>query len=340
MKMDQLPGAQSPFMLQAGEGERYAFGGHLATVIARKQDMGIAMAGAVLTGAKGASFPAHRHAASHEALYVVEGIVELVLGQERYLLSPGDYVSVPAGTLHGYTWLDHRGKMISWTFGGDANTVYAAVGEPYSGTVYPEQGKEVDWSQAGAEHDTELVDAGVVTPAAYAKKATIAPQTVTPFVLGAAEGERMLAAEQLYTILGNQHASNGVFLALMTEGPAGPRIPKHLHRHVSETFFCLHGEMEMLVGDQTLRLTPGDFLHIPPGTPHAFQLLKNDTRFIGFLSPGDFENFFRYLCEPYQGYIYPLVPPPFRFDRVIPHLGELDLTVLERPAGAPPQAGA
>jgi hypothetical protein len=34
------------------------------------------------------------------------------------------------------------------------------------------------------------------------------------------------------------------------------------------------------------------------------------------------------------------VPPPFRFDRVIQHLGELDLTLLERPGGPPPtQAG-
>ena len=94
--------------------------------------------------------------------------------------------------------------------------------------------------------------------------------------------------------------------------------------------------MQMLVGDEPVTLTPGDFLYIPPCTPHAFQLMKNGTRFLGFLTPGYFETFFRYLCQPFDGYAYPLVPPPFRFDRVIQHLGELDLKLLERPGGPPP----
>ena len=158
MKVNELPGAQAPYMLQAGEGLRYAFGGHLATLLARTEDMGIAMAGAVLTGAKGAAFPCHRHAASHEALYVVEGLVDLTLGEDHFLLSPGDYVSVPPGTVHGYKWVDHRGKMIAWTFNGDAGRVYAALGEPYAGTVYPDQPKAVDWSRMGTSADTELLD--------------------------------------------------------------------------------------------------------------------------------------------------------------------------------------
>ena len=77
-----------------------------------------------------------------------------------------------------------------------------------------------------------------------------------------------------------------------------------------------------------ISLAPGDFLFIPAGIPHAFQLVKNDTRFMGFLTPGKFEQFFRYLCRPFDGYIYPLIPPPFRFDRVIQHLAELDLKLL------------
>ncbi len=340
MKINELPGVQAPYMLQSGEGIRYAFGAHLATLIARTEDIGVSMAGAILTGAKGATFPLHRHTASHEALYVVEGIVELTLGQDRFLLSPGDYVSIPPGTVHGYTWMDHRSKMIAWTFNGDAGRVYAALGEPYAGTVYPDRPKAVDWTRIGNAADTELVQGEDARSSKYTDKRTSAVETLTPFVLAAAEGDRMLAAEQLYTILGSENASNGAFLSLLTEGPTGPRIPKHLHQQVSETFFCLHGEMEMLVGDDVVRLTPGDFLHIPPKTPHAFQLVKNDTRFLGLISPGHFENFFRYLCQPYDAYVYPLNPPPFRFDRVVQHLAELDLIILERPAGVPPQAGA
>ena len=45
-------------------------------------------------------------------------------------------------------------------------------------------------------------------------------------MLAASEGERMIAGEQVYTILGNQSHSNGVFISLLTEGPIGPAIPK------------------------------------------------------------------------------------------------------------------
>jgi quercetin 2,3-dioxygenase len=337
MEINKLPGSQVPFLLEAGEGHRYAFGDHLATIIARKEDMGISMAGAVLTGAKGAAFPPHRHAISHEALFVVEGVIELMLGECTYELSPGDYVNIPPGTPHGFSYKDHRGRVIAWTFLGDANLLYSVVGKSYAGTVYPESPKPVDWAQANASVDTEILPDKKGRAQSFAVKLSSAPSSLRPFVLANGEGERMLAADQLYTICGSEYVSNGVFLSLLTEGPVGPAIPKHLHKEVSETFFCLNGAMEMFAGTQFVTLHPGDFLHIPPGTPHSFRLLKHDTRFIGFLSPGNFATFFRYLCDPYEAYIYPLVPLPFRFDRVIKHLPELDLTILERPAGAPPQ---
>jgi len=179
--------------------------------------------------------------------------------------------------------------------------------------------------------DTELIADSDSSRFAPAPKLTAATQGAAAFVLAASEGERMIAGDQLYTILGNQSHSGGVFIALLTEGPIGPAIPRHRHEKVTELFHCLNGEMEMFAGDGFIGLTPGDFLHVPPTTPHSFQLKKHDTRFLGFITPGEFEPFFHYLCAPFDGYCYPLAPFPFRFDRVIQHLGELDFTILERP---------
>jgi quercetin 2,3-dioxygenase len=338
MYKNELPAMQAPYQLDSGEGLRYAFGSHLATLIARPDELAQPASGAILTGAKGAKFPLHRHTHSHEALFVLEGVVVLSLDGSPYLLTPGDYVNIPAGTTHGYEFLDHRGKLLSWTFGGNAGNAYARLGKPYAGTVYPESSDQIDWSVLDASVDTVLIAAGGGGNR-QATKLKAPPQGMVPFVLGASEGERMIAGDQVYTILGNQSHSNGVFIALLTEGPIGPAIPKHMHEKVTELFHCLNGEMEMYAGDGFVSLYPGDFLHVPPRTPHSFQLKRHDTRFLGFVTPGDFEPFFRYLCVPFDGYRYPLVPPPFRFDRVIQHLGELDLTILERPGGPPPQAG-
>ena len=338
MMHNELPGVATPYKLDAGEGQRFAFGRQLATVIARPENLGAAMAGTILTGAKGEHFPLHTHLSTHEAIYVVEGAISFTLAEKVFVLSPGDYVSIPAATVHGFSYLDHRGKMLSWTFSGSAHAIYPAIGEPYEGTVYSELLPATDWTQPVDGVDTHFIDMMTHTAVPSAGKVAVAPSGVVPFVLASGEGERGMAGEQLYTLMGLESCSDGVFVSLMTEGPIGPAIPKHLHEKVAETFFCLNGAMEMFAGDQFITLEPGDFLYIPPCTPHSFRLLKNGTRFIGFLTPGYFEHFFRYLCQPFDGYIYPLVPPPFRFDRVIQHLGELDLKILERPGGPPPTA--
>lgn len=337
MHNNELPGLQAPYKLDAGEGLRFVFGNHLATRIARPDELGQPAAGTILTGAKGARFPVHHHNATHEALFVLDGVVALTLGDCSYLLTPSDYVNIPAGTPHGYEFLDHRGKLLSWTFGSNAAEAYARLGKPYAGNVYRECTDAVDWTLLDDGVDTELVNASSRAEVGWSSKLCTAPEGVAPFVLAASEGERMIAGDQVYTILGNSSHSNGVFIALLTEGPIGEPIPRHRHERVTELFHCLNGQMEMFAGDGFLTLDPGDFLLIPPKTAHSFQLKKHDTRFLGFITPGDFEPFFRYLCVPFDGYRYPLVPPPFRFDRVIQHLSELDLTLLERPGAPPPQ---
>ncbi len=340
MRYNELPGTPSPFKLDAGEGLRFAFGRHLATVIARPEDLGVSMAGTILSGGKGAHFPLHRHADTYEALYVMEGSISLTLGDKVFHLLPGDYVNIPPGTAHGFTYLDHRSKLVAWTFGGNANTIYAAIGQSYEGTVYSESIANIDWGKPVAGIDVEFLDHATAGASPSAAKLDLAPEEVAPFVLGESEGERLIAGEQVYTLMGGAQNSNGLFHSVMAEGPKGPMIPKHMHEKVCETFFCLNGGLVMLVGDETVTLAPGDFVYVPAGTPHAYQIVKNDTRFLGFLTPGYFEQFFRYLAQPFEGYIYPLVPPPFRFDRVIQHLGELDLKLLGRPGGPTPPAGA
>lgn len=336
MKINELPGTPSPYKLEAGEGMRYLLGRHLATVIARAEDLGVEMAGSILTGAKGAHFPLHSHQSSHEAVYVLEGNVSFTLGYQVFHLLAGDYINIPPGTPHSFTYLDHRGKLVAWTFGGNANTLYAALGEHYEGTVYSESSPDVDWGLPLEGVDVRFLDHRSNTAVPSTAKLDVAPAGAVPFVLAGGEGERMLAGEQLYTLMGMAANSHGQFHSLMTEGPKGPMIPPHMHEKVCETFFCLSGGMEMMVGGEKVSLIAGDFLYVPAGTPHAFQLVKNDTRFMGFLTPGYFEHFFRYLCQPFDGYMYPLVPPPFRFDRVIEHLAELDLKLLGRPGGPPP----
>src|SRR5262245_37276281 len=51
----------------------------------------------------GSVVPDHRHAGFDEAFYVIEGQLEMRLGGEVTVASPGYFVNVQRGTVHGYS---------------------------------------------------------------------------------------------------------------------------------------------------------------------------------------------------------------------------------------------
>ena len=46
--------------------------------------------------------PRHAHANTEEAIVVVEGTLDAVLGRERVTVGPGDTILAPAGAVHGF----------------------------------------------------------------------------------------------------------------------------------------------------------------------------------------------------------------------------------------------
>lgn len=54
------------------------------------------------------------------------------------------------------------------------------------------------------------------------------------------------------------------------EGPEGAGPPPHSHGW-DESFYVLRGSVNVMVGGQQLRGTPGSFIHVPADTVHAFQ---------------------------------------------------------------------
>lgn len=55
---------------------------------------------------------------------------------------------------------------------------------------------------------------------------------------------------------------------------AGSSFPEHQHPH-EQTVNVLEGELEIMVGNETHRLAPGQVLVIPPDVPHSGKALTN-----------------------------------------------------------------
>ncbi|MEZ0116712.1 UNVERIFIED_ORG: quercetin 2,3-dioxygenase [Heyndrickxia coagulans] len=331
-----FPKDGSAYFLKSGEGEKYLLGSHVAEVIADAQSTSQLFEIVMMTGGKGAHFPAHRHNQATEAILLLDGRLELFLDGKSYLLTPGDYAHIPAGVIHEYEMRSHYTRFLSFASKGNMTPLYRAAGVPYDKAVHPPHGKNLTFEQikkAAVDADLELVGQIGADDIPQLVQSGILPDEARPYVLEAGQGIQLLFGDQLQKLLATQKTTNGDFIAVMTEGPVGDRIINHYHEHHTETFFCIQGIVTMWINGKEIRLEPGDFVHCPPHTIHSYRCDSNYTKFAGFLSPGLFEPFFRTLGDEYEDYIFPFEPRPLRFDRVLQKIDELDLKIVDLNGG-------
>lgn len=100
--------------------------------------------------------------------------------------------------------------------------------------------------------------------------------------------------------------SENAFAVVGTGGTSGDPIGFHFHREAHDVFLCLKGSVKIWAGDQCRILGPDDFASVPPGVVHQYQILGDRTEFVGLIVPGGWEEFFRFIGEPYDGPIFPL----------------------------------
>ena len=132
----------------------------------------------------------------------------------------------------------------------------------------------------------------------------LSAQTPTPSVVKVGTGSgragdiiKLPGGDLVHVKVSTQDSGGALF---MTEQPItrrGSGPPKHYHEEQDEWFYCLAGEYVVEIGDQRLRLGPGDSVLGPRRVPHAFVYDgAGPVRIlIGFTPAGRIEQFFRDL---------------------------------------------
>jgi quercetin dioxygenase-like cupin family protein len=90
------------FVLPAGGGDRYEFGGATFTIKAGGADSEGRVAVMEQSGPAGLTVPAHTHADEDEMFYVLEGELRGFCGQERWTASAGAFIFLPRDVEHGF----------------------------------------------------------------------------------------------------------------------------------------------------------------------------------------------------------------------------------------------
>lgn len=87
-----------------------------------------------------------------------------------------------------------------------------------------------------------------------------------------AEAETCADPSSVMTLLGETSGAGAAgftsYRSTFATGAVG--APSHFHTKATELFFVISGSLQVLVGEEITVLNAGDFLAVPPHTPHAF----------------------------------------------------------------------
>lgn len=114
--------------------------------------------------------------------------------------------------------------------------------------------------------------------------------------------------------------TDNAFAIVGTGGTVDKPIGFHYHREAHDVFLCLKGVLNVWANDSARSLGPGDFASVPPGTIHQYQIASSHTEFVGLIIPGGWEEFFRFIGEPYSGSLFPTNDHRNPFQVLIPKL--------------------
>jgi quercetin dioxygenase-like cupin family protein len=89
--------------------------------------------------------------------------------------------------------------------------------------------------------------------------------------------------------------------------PYGSSPPLHFHHKEDEVFHVLEGELRVRLQDQEHRLSAGEIVLIPKGTPHSYRIESaKGARCLSMTVGGEFERFVRQVSRPAER---PELPP-------------------------------
>jgi quercetin dioxygenase-like cupin family protein len=95
--------------------------------------------------------------------------------------------------------------------------------------------------------------------------------TTSPVLTRHADAETCADPSSVIILLAESGANADGFTSYRSHfAKGGAGAPAHFHTRATELFFVISGSLQVLIGEEVTILNEGDFLAVPPHTPHAF----------------------------------------------------------------------
>ncbi|MDX6468662.1 MAG: thiamine-phosphate pyrophosphorylase [Gaiellaceae bacterium] len=204
---------------------------------------------AVVSIAPGEGIGPHTHRVHADVFYVLDGELDLRLGDGTVRVPSGSCVTAPPGLVHGFrNRTDREVRYLNLHAPGVWARGHAAGADPATFDVF------------GIEE---------------------APPDLRGDVSGPGDGDRLTKEHRLLLVRSSRPELDVLELLVGAEHTgAGP----HVHLRQADCFYVLEGELDVLAGDETVRVGPGGSVVVPPGVVHAFTSVGR-ARFLNVHAP-------------------------------------------------------
>jgi quercetin dioxygenase-like cupin family protein len=298
-----------PIVVPAREGERRTLLGDIViTTVGAEQTAGQFS----LIGNAGPRapqpIPMHYHEHEHEMFIPIRGSMQIWANGVSRILHPGDFASVPAGVRHAYHFLDRHNQFLGYAMPGGFEGMFRITGEPTEAFVHPTAGVSGPplferFEQARAEGYVTMVD-DPYTEAIEGPDDAL-PGECVPYFLRAGEGERLLALDQLFTLLLRGAETDGQAAIFHAQGPRGAGFPPVTDARSSFGIWVLDGVLELTLDGAAHTLVPGDFAYAPVGCIWSYAMASHFTQIHVVVTPSGFEELLRRSGTAYPHYVFP-----------------------------------
>ncbi len=94
------------------------------------------------------------------------------------------------------------------------------------------------------------------------------------------------------TVKAGSAETSGRIAQIEVNDPRGSAPPLHLHREDDELYYVIEGELTVLVGNERIDLSAGDFAFAPHGVVHSYIVRSPQARALVTISPAGLEGMF------------------------------------------------
>jgi quercetin dioxygenase-like cupin family protein len=112
-----------------------------------------------------------------------------------------------------------------------------------------------------------------------------------PILADSNHGPRLSLIGETVRVLATSDDTDGSFEIFETTAERNGGQPPHSNPW-SESYVIAEGEMDVVVGGETMRATPGSFVNIPAGTIHSYRITSDRARFVVITTPRGASEFF------------------------------------------------